>query len=289
MKKGRRKDRVKCIYIINAQVPLFRWASSKLCQAFNGGRVQSGSRLAASTEMYVLSTSLHLPYMCFLNDCQVQTHPSHCFLLFLAQSFTLIALVSLLFLLRVCPGPAVGLARNGVLGKRSEGSPHPKQQPAMPLGDIHASKPQISHLPHPPPPFSVALFPRWHFQQPLMFKLHISASLRRLKASPSILKALIWIFNHTYVRVLRSATIRWKLAHTHTAHPLLWLFESAQPLKFWSLNFRFEKKFQFLWRSSTITPLRWVWICTFSTKDSRSMLWGFILESWCSLWCEMCS
>lgn len=81
------------------------------------------------------------------------------------------------------------IARNGISGSIADilkalriPVPASPSQPAMPHGDIPASKPQIFPSFFASLPFSLSLFLRWHFQQLRMFKLHISASLRSLKA-----------------------------------------------------------------------------------------------------------
>lgn len=83
------------------------------------------------------------------------------------------------------------IAGNGVLGNVANvlkalriPIPASASQPAMPHGDTPASKPHIFPLVFASLPFLCLsfFFPRWHFQRLQMFKLHISASLRSLKA-----------------------------------------------------------------------------------------------------------
>lgn len=111
---------------------------------------------------------------------------------FVHSHFSLISL--LLFLvsfapsfLPVCPGEGllemVSWGTLQTFWKRSGSQYQPTPaNPAMPHGDIPASKPQIFPFFFASLPFSLSLFPRWHFQRLRMFKLHISASLWSLKA-----------------------------------------------------------------------------------------------------------
>lgn len=127
----------------------FGWASSKLCQAFNGGQVQSGSRLPLLPRIaaaYERLSRAFCPLCVFYTTARCKRIQADARLCFLAQSLPLIALFPPLLPPSLSWTGGGGLLETASWGKRSEGSPHPKQQPAMPLGDIHASKPQISPL-----------------------------------------------------------------------------------------------------------------------------------------------